>query len=227
MPVRIDQPRLFLCMPPPEQERHRRRPVRHRRDDRIRHRLPAPARMGIGRALGHCQHAVQEQHALRGPGSQIAALGWRLPQIVAELAENVAQRARRRHARPHREAQPVRMTRRRIGVLPEDHRPDPGRRCLRQSTELRAGTGRDRPSGAALGRDARHQQIGPFERLRIENRIPAGCDHRLASSAPRIASPISVVEIGVPPSGPRRSGVRAPWASTVSMAFSSRVASAP
>ena len=55
--------------------------------------------------------------------------------------------------------------------------------------------------------------------------VPAG--HRLASSAATIASPISEVVIGVPPSGPSRSGVRAPAASTVSMAVSRRVASSP
>ena len=51
--------------------------------------------------------------------------------------------------------------------------------------------------------------------------------YRLASSAARIASPISVVDIGLPPSGPIRSAVRAPLARTVSMAVSSRVASSP
>ena len=52
-------------------------------------------------------------------------------------------------------------------------------------------------------------------------------DYRLASSAPMIASPISLVLIGVPPSGPSKSPVRAPWARTVSIAASRRSASAP
>ncbi len=50
---------------------------------------------------------------------------------------------------------------------------------------------------------------------------------RLASSAATMASPISVVEIGVSPSLPNRSAVRSPSASTFSTAFSTRVASSP
>jgi phosphate:Na+ symporter len=60
------------------------------------------------------------------------------------------------------------------------------------------------------------------------HRLPAvPGDQRLAPSAATIASPISVVETGVPPSGPIRSAVRSPSASTASTAFSSRSASAP
>lgn len=51
--------------------------------------------------------------------------------------------------------------------------------------------------------------------------------YRLASSALRITSPICVVEIGVPPSSPIRSAVRAPSARTFSTALSRRVASSP
>ena len=51
--------------------------------------------------------------------------------------------------------------------------------------------------------------------------------HTLASSAARTASPIWVVDTGVPPSGPIRSAVRRPSASTFSTAFSNRVASSP
>ena len=60
------------------------------------------------------------------------------------------------------------------------------------------------------------------------HRLPAAPgDQRLAPSAATIASPISEVETGVPPSGPIRSAVRSPSASTASTAFSSRSASAP
>jgi len=51
--------------------------------------------------------------------------------------------------------------------------------------------------------------------------------HKLESSALTTASPMSVVETGVPPSGPMRSAVRSPSASTFSTAFSSLSASAP
>ena len=51
--------------------------------------------------------------------------------------------------------------------------------------------------------------------------------YRLASSAAITAAPMSVVLTGVPPSGPIRSAVRTPSASTCSTAASTRAASAP
>lgn len=82
---------------------------------------------------------------------------------------------------------------------------------------------------------ARSMQYGEFpasdmpatpDRDRLEP-VPAGAPQRLASRAARIASPMPEVETGVAPSSPSRSAVRTPSASTVSMAFSRRSASAP
>ena len=55
----------------------------------------------------------------------------------------------------------------------------------------------------------------------------SGLPQRLASNAARIASPMPVVVTGVPPSGPIRSAVRTPSASTFSTAASTRAASSP
>ena len=90
-------------------------------------RLPPMARVGVGRALLHGQHRVQQQYPVLCPVGQLAVLAGVVDaHIVLDLLEDVHQRRRRSHAFPHGKAEPVSLIGVVIGILSQDHCPHLG-----------------------------------------------------------------------------------------------------
>ena len=189
---------------------------------------PAPAGMGAGGALLDGEGGVEQEHALPRPGLEAAARGPRRARGRPAARGRCwrASAGRRRRGGPRRRG-------RRRGRASDRGPGRAGRRAppravssasARQTVRLPSGGdrrawlapgGRDprldapRPS-AATGASA----CGPGRRSRVERRDD-GVAHRRRSRP------------ALPPSGPTRSAVRRPSASTVSTAASRRSASSP
>ena len=112
----------------PQDRHHRLRPRGQRADGALGDRFPALAAVRRRVARTNREDPVQQQHAALRPGRQVAARGLRVAQVGGVLAEDVGQTAgQRTHIGSHRKAQPHRMPRRRVGILPDDQHPHAGR----------------------------------------------------------------------------------------------------
>src|SRR3989344_3043695 len=68
----VDKPLLAACIVAPEYEYQPLSLLRQRSDDRVRELLPPLPLMRAGSSPADRERGVQEQHALRGPASEIA-----------------------------------------------------------------------------------------------------------------------------------------------------------
>ena len=117
---RIDQLLFTLRMRAPQHEHQMRLPFADQFNDPVGEKLPALVlvRVGVGALDGH--GGVEHQHALIGPALQVAVVGDVDVQVAFQLFIDIDQRRRCRHARLHREAQAMGLTRAVVRVLTED-----------------------------------------------------------------------------------------------------------
>ena len=119
--LRIRDHGLFLARgAAPKNEGQRLFAFVQERDNLIRENFPAMSAMGIRLMFADGQHGVQEQYALVCPRFQTAVVRDSAAEIGGKLLEDVDERRRRRDARLYGKAQPVRLPRSVVWVLPED-----------------------------------------------------------------------------------------------------------
>ena len=120
--VRGDERLLLDGETSPEQEHEVLADLREPLDDGVGELLPAYACVACGHVGSHGERCVEEQYALLGPAFQVAVGRGSDAQIVVEFLEDVDERGRRLDADGHGEAEPVRLARIVVGVLPDDDR---------------------------------------------------------------------------------------------------------
>jgi hypothetical protein len=129
-------------------------------------------RTGLAGAYG--QHRVEQQHALLGPGAEVAVPRRGDPEVVAQLLEDVAQRGRDRDALADAEAQAVRLALLVVRVLAEDQHPRRVGRAQPERTE-QVGQRRVDRAGRILRVDERGQRRGGVEvEMGTDGVAPAG-----------------------------------------------------
>ena len=130
-----DQLPLAARVAAPEQEDDRLRPVVELADDCVGELRPAQILVAVGLPAPDGQGGVEQQNALLRPRGQTAARGRFQSHVGLQLPEDVFQAGRRLDARPHREAQSVRLSRPVVGVLPEQDGLDVRIRGVAQGVE--------------------------------------------------------------------------------------------
>jgi hypothetical protein len=135
------------------------------------------------------QHRVEQQHALSGPGRQVAVRRRRLAEIVLQFSEDVDERRRQRlHVRSDRKAEAVRLAFARIRILAENQHADVfQRREIERGEDVRLGR-EDRVRLALLVE--KRLQLGERRprRLHGERGGPSGRNRRQHAQAPPILS---------------------------------------
>ena len=109
---------LLLRVSSPEDEDDRVCFVVDLADDGVREILPALAFVGIDFTGADGEDGVEHQDALLRPGHKVAVVWNAEADVVLQLLKNVFQRRGRFDARPHGEAEAVRLIFVRIRVLP-------------------------------------------------------------------------------------------------------------
>ena len=161
--VQLRNPRRFLLRMAAPQDEHRRLFARrHRRDAGVGNRVPPAPRMAARIARLDRQRVVEQQHAALCPRGQVARRGRRDTAIIRQFPEDVSQRGRMRHAIGDREAQPHRLPRAMVGVLPQNHDLDLVQRGQLQRAQAAALRRIDRLARSFLGA----QKAAQLARLR-------------------------------------------------------------
>ena len=130
--------------------------------------------MGVGRALLHGQHGVQQQHTLPRPRRQVGVGSTTGAELTLQLLKDVAQTRRSLAAVRHREGKPHGLPRLMVGVLPQNDRPH---RCSRAGAERRKDILRCGVDGP-FRRSRRHKGV-QFGKVRLcallrKKRLPVG-----------------------------------------------------
>jgi uracil-DNA glycosylase len=120
------------------------------------------------------QRIVEQQHALPRPVLEVAVHAPRHPEVALELLVDVDQRRRHLHPVGHREAQPVRLPRPVVRVLPEDDDLDLIERGQLERAQPLAARRVDRPPvGLLLLQPAAEAATFRRREDRLERRPPA------------------------------------------------------
>mgnify|MGYP006916595373 CR=1 FL=1 len=121
---RVDERLLAAGVAAPKQKDEMLLLLAQNLNDAVREPAPAAVCVGICLMLAHGERRVHEEHALVRPLGEIARPGRVEAQVAFELLEDIFERRRFFNAFLHRKAQPVRLPRLVVGVLPQQHRLD-------------------------------------------------------------------------------------------------------
>ena len=121
MPRRIDHLGLLGGGLSPEHEAEAVAMIVQSADGAVGELFPAVVAVRVGLMRAHGEDGVEHEHALPGPGAQIAVVRAGVAVFVVELAKDVHQRRRWFDAPAHRKAETVRLTFAVIGILTQEH----------------------------------------------------------------------------------------------------------
>ena len=131
----IDESALALSEIAPKHENGMRCRLRHGLNDRVGQHLPAQGAVTCSLSSPHRQNGIQKEHPLMRPGQKRSLLSHGHAQIPMQLLLDVAKRRWNLDACGHGKGKPFGLSRTVIGVLPQNHDPDPVRRRLVHGTE--------------------------------------------------------------------------------------------
>ena len=122
MAAAVDKRTFFLRMAAPQQKHQPFTLLVEHRNHAVGKGFPAQRGVRMRLPGTHCEHGIEQQHALLGPVLQTAVRrNLETGNVVGQLFVNIHQRGRRRYSGLHRKRQAVRLPGAVVRVLPQNH----------------------------------------------------------------------------------------------------------